>query len=56
MSVLQFPTKKTNVHEIRVRLEVDVLEDGSQWYRIENLKTKAFGEWIKMENKENEHD
>jgi len=49
MSIVQFPTKKPSIHEIKVRIDVAVLEDGSMWYRVENLKTGEFGDWIKNE-------
>lgn len=50
MNVVQFPIKKPNIHEIKVRLDVEVLENGSIWYRVENLKTGTYGEWIKNES------
>lgn len=52
MSIVQFPTKKPDIHEFKVRLDVEVLEDGSVWYRVENLKTGIYGEWVKTEDKE----
>lgn len=52
VSIVQFPTKKPDIHEFKVRLDVEVLEDGSVWYRVENLKTGIYGEWVKTEDKE----
>ncbi len=52
MNIVRFPTKKPDIHEFKVRLDVEVLEDGSIWYRVENLKTGSYGEWIKMEDDE----
>lgn len=52
MNIVQFPTKKPKIHEFKVRLDVEVLEDGAVWYRVENLKTGTYGEWTKMEDKE----
>lgn len=31
MKILQFPTKKSNLHKLLVKLEVEILEDGSVW-------------------------
>lgn len=46
-NVVALPTKKFSIGEIKVRIDMDVLEDGSIWYRVENIKTGVFGEWIK---------
>lgn len=49
MTILQFPTKKSNLHKITVTLEVCALEDDSVWWRVENIKTGEYGEWVKLE-------
>jgi hypothetical protein len=46
-NVLQFPSKKSAIHEILVTIETTLLEDGTQWYRIGNVKTGEWGDWIK---------
>lgn len=52
MSIIQFPKKKASIFEIKLRMDVEVLEDGSLWWRVENLKTRTYGEWIRYEEKE----
>lgn len=52
MTILQFPTKKPNLHKITVKLEVETLEDGSVWWRVEDIKTGEYGEWVKLEGEE----
>lgn len=49
MTILQFPTKKPTLHNITVSLEVEILEDGSVWWRVEDIKTVEYGEWVKLE-------
>lgn len=49
MTVLQFPTKKSNMQRITVTLEVETLEDGSVWWRVGDIKTGEYGEWVKLE-------
>lgn len=51
MTILQFPTKKSNLHKITVSLEVETLEDGSVWWRVEDIRTGEYGEWVKLEDK-----
>ena len=50
MTILQFPTKKSNLHKITVSFEVETLEDGSVWWRVEDIKTGEYGEWVKLED------
>lgn len=50
MTILQFPTKKSNLHKFLVKLEVETLEDGSVWWRVEDIKTGKYGEWVKLED------
>ena len=50
MTILQFPTKKSNLHKITVILEVETLEDGSVWWRVEDIKTGEYGKWVKLED------
>ena len=52
MTILQLPTKKPNLHKITVTLEVETLEDGSVWWRVEDIKTGDYGEWVKLEGEE----
>ena len=52
MTILYFPTKKSNLHKFLVKLEVEALEDGSVWWRVENIKTGEYGEWVKLEDEE----
>lgn len=52
MTILQFPTKKSNLHKISVRIEVETLEDGSVWRGVEDIKTGEYGEWVKLEGEE----
>lgn len=52
MIILQFPTKKASLHKITVSLEVETLEDGSVWWRVEGIKTGEYGEWVKLEDEE----
>lgn len=52
MTILQFPTKKSNLHKMTVALEVETLEDGSVWWRVEDIKTGEYGEWVKLEDEE----
>lgn len=52
MTILQFPTKKSNLHKITVKLEVETLEDGSVWWRVQDSKTGEYGEWVKLEDEE----
>lgn len=52
MTILQFPAKKSNLHKIIVSLEVETLEDGSVWWRVEYIKTGVYGEWVKLEDDE----
>lgn len=52
MTILQFPTKKSNLHKITIRFEVETLEDGSVWWRAEDIKTREYGEWVKLEDEE----
>lgn len=52
MTILQFLTKKSNLHEITLRIEVETLEDGSVWWRVEDIKTGEYGEWVKLEGGE----
>lgn len=50
MTILQFPTKKSNLHKITVKFEVEILEDGSAWWRVEDIKTGEYEEWVKLED------
>lgn len=50
LNTLQFPTKKYNLHKITVSFEVETLEDGSVWWRVEDIKTGEYGEWLKLED------
>lgn len=52
MTILQFPTKKSNLHKITISFEVETLEDGSVWGRVEDIKTGEYGEWVKLEGEE----
>ena len=52
MITLQFPTKKSNLHKITVSIEVCTLEDVSMWWRVEDIKTREYGEWVKLEDEE----
>ena len=52
MTILQFPTKKSNLHKFLVNLQVETLEDGSVWWRVEDIKTGEYGEWVKLEGEE----
>lgn len=52
MTTLQFPTKESNLQKITVKLEVETLEDGSVWWRVEDIKTGEYGEWVKLEDEE----
>lgn len=56
MNIIQFPVRKPKVQEFKFRVQADVMEDGYVWYRVEDLKTGTFGEWIKIEDEENDHD
>jgi len=52
MTILQFTNKKSNLHKITATLEVSTLEDGSVWWRVEDIKTGEYGEWVKLEGEE----
>lgn len=52
MKILQLPTKKSNLYKMTVSLEVETLEDGSVWWRVEDIKTGKYGEWVKLEGEE----
>lgn len=52
MKILQFPTKKSTLQKITVSLQVETLEDGSVWWRAEDIKTGEYGEWVKLEDEE----
>lgn len=52
MTILQFPTKKSNLHKFLVKLEVEALEDGSVWWRVEYINTGKYGEWVKLEGEQ----
>lgn len=52
MTILQFPTKKSNLHKFLVKLEVEALEDGSVWSRVEDINTGDYGKWVKFEDEE----
>lgn len=52
MTILQFPNKKSNLHKITVTLGVCTLEDGSVWWRVEDIKTGEYGEWVRLEGEE----
>lgn len=52
MTILEFPTKKSNLQKITISFEVEILEDGSMWWRIEDIKTGEYGEWVKLEGEE----
>lgn len=49
MTILQFPTKKSNLQKLLGTFEVETLEDGSVWWRVEDIKTGEYGEWVKLE-------
>lgn len=49
MTILQFPTNKSTLHKFLVTFEVEVLEDGSVWWRVEDINTGEYGEWVKLE-------
>lgn len=50
MTIVQFRTKKSNLHKITISFEVGTLEDGSVWWRVEDTKTGEYGEWVKLED------
>ena len=52
MTILQFPTKKPTLQKITISFEVKNLEDGSVWWRVEDIKTGEYGEWVKLEDEE----
>ena len=52
MTILKFPTKKSNLHKITVTLGVCTLEDGFVWWRVEDIKRGEYGEWVKLEDRE----
>lgn len=52
MTILQFPTKKSTLQKITISFEVETLEDGSVWWRVEDIKTGVYGEWVKLEDEE----
>ena len=55
MTILQFPTKnicksKDVYKTLKVRFQTETLEDGSVWWRVEDIKTGEYGEWVKLED------
>lgn len=52
MTILQLPTKKSNLHKLLVKLQVETLEDGSVWWRLEDIKTSEYREWVKLEDEQ----
>ena len=49
MSVIQFPTPTRETASFSIEIQTTILEDDSIWYRLTDIKTGGWGEWIKLE-------
>lgn len=46
-SILQF--RKRNISTISIEVETTTLEDGSVWYRLTDIESGGWCEWVKLE-------
>lgn len=46
-NILQFP--KRNISTITIDIQTTILEDGSIWYRLTDIKSGGWCEWTKLE-------
>lgn len=47
-NIIQFP-KRSFVSEITVDIETTMLENGEIWYRLTDIKTGKWYDWVKLE-------
>lgn len=45
-NILQFPKRNST---ITIDIQTTILDDGSIWYRLTDIKTGGWCEWIKLE-------
>lgn len=41
--------KKPNISKIEIQIETCILEDGSLWYRVQDIKTGKPWEWYRID-------
>jgi len=46
-NILQFP--KRNISTITIDIQTTILEDGSIWYRLTDIKSGEWCGWVKLE-------
>ena len=46
-NILQF--RKQNISTITIDIQTTILEDGSIWYRLTDIKSGGWCAWIKLE-------
>lgn len=54
MNIIQLPTLKQKTSSFNIEIQTTILEDDSIWYRLTDIKTGGWGEWIKLEEQPNE--
>lgn len=48
-NIIHYNFKRPLVTQYYCNVEACALEDGSVWYRLQDVKTGRFGDWIKIE-------
>lgn len=49
MNIIKFPTPARKISSFGIEIQTTILEDDSIWYRLTDIKTGGWGEWIKLE-------